>query len=289
MVLAIAVGLLLFAAGVWIGARLDDGGESGASPPAGAARGARDRAPGLAAPGDREAASSPPKPLGPLVALVIDDLGRSVGVLEDLDRLGVPLSYSVLPFEPRTEEIVRALAERRAEVLCHLPMEADGDADPGPGALLSSMSARELRRATERALEAVPVAVGVNNHMGSVLSTRHAAMDVVLGVLAERRLFFLDSRTSPHSVGYALAVEKGIPAAERQVFLDGDPRPEAIRGQFYELLRLADERGAAIAIGHPHPETLEVLEKEVARARLAGYRFVPLSYLLDREGHRSAE
>lgn len=223
------------------------------------------------------------------MALVIDDLGRSVAVLDELEQLGVPLSYSVLPFESQTADVVRALAERHAEVLCHLPMEADGDADPGPGALLSSMSPLQLRRATERALDAVPVAVGVNNHMGSTLSARRPAMDVVLSVLGQRHLFFLDSRTSPRSVGYALALEKGIPAAERQVFLDVDPRPEAIRGQFRELLRLADERGAAIAIGHPHPGTLEVLEEEVSRAQRAGYRFVPLSYLLDREGYESAE
>jgi len=288
IVIAIAAAVLLFAGGIWLGSRLDRGDDDGGgttrsgvvtTPPAPVApRTDRDRP-----------EPSPLPPLGPLVALVIDDLGRSVNVLDELRDLGVPLTYSVLPFESRTAEVVEILTERRVEVLCHLPMEADGDADPGPGALLASMSRAELRAATERALAAVPAASGVNNHMGSVLSANRGAMDVVLDVLAKRKLFFLDSRTSPRSVGYALALEKGIPAAERQVFLDPDPAPDAVRSQFRELLRLADERGSGIAIGHPHPDTLEVLRQEISLALAAGYRFVPLSYLLDRSDQDLSE
>lgn len=294
--LALAAGALLFAAGMWIGGRLDERRSDSSSAPVEAVASGAEAAAGAPtanrrpAPDREEQQASPSlPPLGPLLALVIDDLGRDVAVLDRLAQLGVPLSYSVLPFESRTEDVVRILAERGAEVLCHLPMEADGDADPGPGALLSSMRPEELRRATEAALQAVPGAVGVNNHMGSILSTRRPAMELVLDVLARRRLFFLDSRTSAQSVGYALALERGIPATERQVFLDVDSRPDAIRRQFRELLRLADERGSAVAIGHPHRQTLEVLETEVREALAAGYRFVPVSYLLDRQSDASVE
>lgn len=219
-----------------------------------------------------------------LVALVIDDLGRSLGDLETLAALGVPLSYAVLPFESRTPEVAAALADRGAETLVHLPMEAGGGADPGPGTLRTTMSTSELTAATRRALAAVPGAVGANNHMGSVLSADERAMRAVLGVLAEHDLFFLDSRTSAETVAYRTAVDLGIPAAERQVFLDPDPRPDAVRAQFHRLLALARQRGAAIAIGHPLPATLAVLADEIPRARALGYRFVPVSYLLDRPG-----
>ena len=219
-----------------------------------------------------------------LVALVIDDLGRSLGDLDALAALGVPVSHAVLPFESRTREVAAALAGRGAEVLVHLPMEAAGGADPGPGTLRAAMSGSELAAATRRALAAVPGAAGVNNHMGSVLSADERAMRAVLGVVAENGLFFLDSRTSPDTVAYRAAAELGIPAAERQVFLDPDPRPEAVRVQFHRLLALARARGAAIAIGHPLPGTLSVLGEEVPRAQALGYRFVPVSYLLDRPG-----
>jgi uncharacterized protein len=216
------------------------------------------------------------------VALVIDDLGRSLEELERIRSLGVPVSYAVLPFEELTREVVAELRRGGEEILCHLPMEPRNGENPGPGALRHAMTDGELAGATRAALQAVPGAAGVNNHMGSRLSSDERSMRAVLGVLAERGLFFLDSRTAAESVGYRVAARLGIPAAERQVFLDRDPDPEAIRAQFERLLALARERGAAVAIGHPHPETLEVLAQEVPRARELGYEFVPVSYLLDR-------
>ncbi len=221
---------------------------------------------------------------GARVALVIDDLGGSVDDLRPLVGLGVPVTYAVLPFEAETPQVVAELRRRNAEILLHLPMEPKNGANPGPGALLQRMTDDELRQRTIAALRAVPGAVGVNNHMGSLLSSEEGPMSTVLGVIAERRLFFLDSRTSAESVGYKVATGLGIPAAERQVFLDGDPAPEAIRIQFQHLLDLARSRGAAIAIGHPHPTTLAVLASEVPKAKAAGYELVPVSYLLTRPG-----
>jgi polysaccharide deacetylase 2 family uncharacterized protein YibQ len=229
-----------------------------------------------------------PAASGPLhgirVALVIDDLGHDVDDLRPLVALGVPVTYSVLPFEDETPQVVTALRQRRAEILLHLPMEPMHGQNPGPGALLQGMSDGELREKTEAALKAVPGAVGVNNHMGSLLSSEEGPMNAVLGVLAEKGLFFLDSRTSAESVGYKVAIGLGVPAAERQVFLDGDPSPAAIHAQFQRLLDLARRKGAAIAIGHPHPETLAALTREVPKAKAAGYEFVPVSYLLTRAG-----
>ena len=229
----------------------------------------------------------PAPPAGPVqgvrVALVIDDLGTSVDELHPLEGLGVPVTYSVLPYGDQTPEVVSELRQRRAEILLHLPMEPRNGEDPGPGALLQGMSDEELKEKTLEALRAVPGAVGVNNHMGSKLSEEEGPMTAVLRVLAARGLFFLDSRTSAQTVGYKVARELGVPAAERQVFLDGDPTPEAIEAQFQRLLALARTHGSAIAIGHPHPETLAALEREIPKARAEGYEFVPVSYLLTRD------
>jgi uncharacterized protein len=234
---------------------------------------------------DHEPAAAASGPVhGVRIALVIDDLGHDAGDLRPLAALGVPLTYSVLPFEPQTPQVVRELRARGAEILLHLPMEPVHGENPGPGALLQGMSDGELKEKTEAALKAVPGAVGVNNHMGSLLSSEEGPMTTVLEVLAARGLFFLDSRTSAQSVGYKVAVGMGVPAAERQVFLDGDATPEAIHTQFQRLLGLARAKGAAIAIGHPHAETLAALAREVPKAKAEGYEFVPVSYLLTRSG-----
>jgi len=223
-----------------------------------------------------------PPAAGARISLVIDDLGRSVGDVDTLQRLGVPISYAVLPFESRTPEVIEALRGHEAEILCHLPMVARNGANPGPGALSREMAADELIIGTRVALERTPGAVGVNNHMGSDLSSDPAAMRTILEVLAESGLFYVDSRTSADSVGYQMALEVGVPAAERQVFLDSVHETETVMEQFRRLLEVARERGTAIAIGHPSSVTLGVLEQEIPRALAAGYEFVPVSYLLDR-------
>jgi polysaccharide deacetylase 2 family uncharacterized protein YibQ len=220
---------------------------------------------------------------GPVrVALVIDDLGRSLEEVDGLHRLGVPITYAVLPFESETPQVVAALRRRHDEILCHLPMEPKSGGNPGPGALRAGMSPEQLRQATLAAIAAVPGAVGVNNHMGSALSADAVSMSTILGVLATRNLYFLDSRTSTQSVGFRVATALGVPAAERQVFLDDDPRPEAVAAEFQHLLEMARTRGGAIAIGHPHAATLATLASEVPRAQALGYRFVQVSALLDR-------
>jgi polysaccharide deacetylase 2 family uncharacterized protein YibQ len=118
--------------------------------------------------------------------------------------------------------------------------------------------------------------------MGSTLSADRRSMEAILAVIKEQGLFYLDSRTSAESVAYRAAVEQGIPAAERQVFIDAEIAPEAIEEQFDRLLKLASERGAAVAIGHPHRPTLEVLAYRIPDALARGYEFVPVSFLLDR-------
>jgi polysaccharide deacetylase 2 family uncharacterized protein YibQ len=251
---------------------------------AGASNGGSGAAAGAAAVA-RAGGAAPPAWEGQArIALVIDDLGRSLEELDRLRSLGVPITYAVLPFESQTPEVVATLRERHEEILCHLPMEPSRGGNPGPGALRTGMSSEQLRQSTLAAIAAVPGAVGVNNHMGSGLSADPASMATILGVLASRGLYFLDSRTSAQSVAFRVATELGVPAAERQVFLDDDPRPEAVAAQFQRLLELARSRGGAIAIGHPHAATLATLAAEVPRAQAGGVRFVQVSALLAHPG-----
>lgn len=218
------------------------------------------------------------------IALVIDDLGRSVADVARIGALGVPVTYAVLPFESRSNEVREWIVAGGHELICHLPMEPANGANPGPGALTSEMGRHQLAKATRRALEAVPGAVGVNNHMGSSLTADRPAMQAILRVVRNRGLYFLDSRTSADSVGSSLAREMGIPTVERHVFLDGELTPEWIAGQFGRALEISRNDGAAVVIGHPHDVTLTTLEDLVPEARNAGYQFVEVSVLLERSG-----
>ena len=217
----------------------------------------------------------------PRISIVVDDLGRGLRDIEVLKDLGVPLTYSVLPFETHTEQVVAKLRQRGVEYLCHLPMEAKSGANPGPGALLLTMGRDQLQSATEKALAAVPGAAGVNNHMGSGMLSQQEPMAVVLEMLSRQGLYFLDSRTSADTVGYSLARHMGMRAAERQIFLDTVRDGVAIRAQFDALLATARKRGSAIAIAHPYHETLQILAVAVPAALAEGFEFVTVSALLE--------
>jgi len=281
---AIAI-LLALAAAVYLGFRLREAWSPAAEEVAPAAEQPPRAIPETPAVEPPDQATTEEPPPGRL-ALVIDDLGRSLAHVDRLAALGVPVTGAVLPFEPRSEAVARSLERHGLEVLCHLPMEpATAGVDPGPGALTRGMGAEQLRAATRRALAAVPGAVGANNHMGSAFSADAGSMRPVLAELAERDLLYLDSRTGPGSVAYRLARALGIPSAERDVFLDGPGDTGSIDQRWRQLLAGARVEGAAIAIGHPHETTLRFLERAVPTAVEEGYEFVPLSYLVDRPGH----
>ncbi|MDX1383280.1 MAG: divergent polysaccharide deacetylase family protein, partial [Thermoanaerobaculia bacterium] len=181
----------------------------------------------------------PPASVPARLAIVIDDLGRSVETVRRLESLGVELSYAVLPFESHTADVERYLSSAGLETLVHVPMEAREGANPGPGALRTGMGPEQIRQATEEALAAVPAAVGVNNHMGSAFSESPSAMRPFLEVVASRGLYFLDSRTSAGTSGLEVARDLGLAAVERNVFLDGSREPESIRAQFRRALEIA--------------------------------------------------
>lgn len=212
---------------------------------------------------------TPPLKALPRVALIIDDLGYDRAAAERLLDLGAPLTFAVLPHSPHQEAIARAAHARGIEVMLHLPMEPVEypDVNPGPGTLLASMTADELLRTLEDDLRAVPHVSGVNNHMGSRLTTRSEQIYQVFSVLKRRRLYFVDSRTTDETICRPSARLFQLPFAQRDVFLDHTHDTAAIRRQIREVVRIARQKGEAVAIGHPHPTTLAVLREELPELR----------------------
>lgn len=216
------------------------------------------------------------------MAIVVDDLGNELGPAERIAAWREPVAGAVLPGLRWSAAAARALERGGKEVLLHLPMEPEGypGVRPGPGVILRSQSDREIARVLDEDLASVPGAVGVNNHMGSAATADPRVMRAVVRVLSSRALFFLDSRTTDATVGEKMAEEASVPAASRRVFLDDVPTEQAVRRQLAELVRRARQEGAAVAIGHPHPVTLSVLEKEVPALAGEGVRLVRVSELV---------
>ncbi|HKD18832.1 MAG TPA: divergent polysaccharide deacetylase family protein [Thermoanaerobaculia bacterium] len=224
----------------------------------------------------REPSGGPPR-----VAIVIDDLGNELAHAERIAGWKIPVAGAVLPDLRWSAASAEALARGGKEVLLHLPMEPEGypRVRPGPGLVLRSQSDAEIERLVEDDLATVPGAVGVNNHMGSAATADPRVMRAVAQVLSRRGLFFLDSRTTDATVAEKTAEQASVRAVSRRVFLDDVASEDAIRGQLDELARRARQEGDAVAIGHPYPVTLYVLEKELPKMGEKGVKVVRVSEL----------
>ena len=223
----------------------------------------------------------PPLPKGEgRLAIVIDDLGENLSLARSLTRLPVPVTFAIWPRASQTRAVADLARQKGLEILVHMPMEPRGypDDDPGPGALFTSMNPDKIRGLVVANLAKVPGAVGMNNHMGSAFTADLAGMTAALEPLALRGLFFLDSRTTGDSAAKDAARATGVVFHARDVFIDNVADVEAVLMQLRKAERLALTRGSAIAIGHPHDETLRALQLWAA-SRSANLTVVPVSRL----------
>ncbi len=230
-----------------------------------------------------EAAIGPPMPpLAPLphktgraeVALVIDDCG--ISSTQTMPALALPpeVTLSFLPYGSATRSLAQQAKGKGHDVFLHMPMQPIGHDNPGPDALVPGLDAATARSRVIAALDRVPGAIGMNNHMGSAATADAVLMQAIMPVLAEQHLLFLDSYTSPKSVAYQTAQQAGVTTARRDIFLDDTITPEAIAAQLQLLEKRAKKQGHAIAIGHPHPETLAALTQWLAEAPGRGITLV---------------
>lgn len=236
--------------------------------------------------------SAPPassQPAAPVISIIIDDLGGRLDRGMRAVRLPGPVACSFLPHSPHTRELALSAHRHDKEVLLHLPMQPVERRPVDAGGLFLDMTQKEFVQALQEDLAAVPHVSGINNHMGSLL-TRHPGHMLWLMQEISRRgeLFFVDSRTTSATVALQLAAENHVPSMQRDVFLDHDPSPRAIRAQFERLLALAKERGAALGIGHPHPSTLAVLEELLPSLQQRGVRLVSVAEMIRLQQARRA-
>jgi polysaccharide deacetylase 2 family uncharacterized protein YibQ len=225
----------------------------------------------------RFAVPAPPSDGRPTLSLVIDDMGVNTGQSARAVALPGPLTLSWLPYAPHLAEQIAAGTARGHETMLHMPMEALGRADPGPGALRTWLPPATNLASLRAALDLVPNAVALNQHEASVASLSVPLMDLVMDELHARGLAFLDSLTIPHSVGFARAEARGVPAIARDVFIDNDPAPAAILARLAEAEALARRGGHAVAIGHARPATMDVLEQYLPTLAARGFVQWPLS------------
>jgi len=219
-------------------------------------------------------------PKMPEIAILIDDLGYNRHGMESSLDLPTEVALAILPETPFARQTALTAQKQKRITLLHAPMENQRALKLGPGGLYAKMTEQELKATLLSNLDGLPGIQGVNNHMGSLLTTKADSMKWVMEVLKGRSLFFIDSLTSPKSVAEKTAQEYGLKTVSRDVFLDNIRTEQAIDRQFSRLLKLARKHGSVLAIGHPYPETMTYLKKRLNHLEEDGVRLVPLSNLL---------
>lgn len=186
------------------------------------------------------------------MAIIIDDAGNDMkGTAEILD-MPVKLTLAVMPFLSTTKKDAIAAHEKGMDVIVHMPMEPKSGRPEwlGPGAITSNLTDAEVRERVEKAIDDVPYAIGMNNHMGSKVTSDKRIMSIVLDVCRERGLFFVDSRTNFRSVVGEIAVSKNMPPVGNDIFLDDRNSKPHIRQQMELAAKRAVEKNMCVVIGH---------------------------------------
>lgn len=214
------------------------------------------------------------------IAIIIDDLGyhyqRSLAAV----NLPGAVTLSVIPHSPHAVEVARQAHQQGKELMLHAPMSNILDKPLDRGALTSDMNRESFVQTLEDDLAAVPYIRGLNNHMGSQLTQEPEPMQWLMVELKARQLFFVDSRTSADSIAWDMAKADHIPSLKRDFFLDNDPDPVSIASQFAAFLQFAKQRGYALAIAHPYPETLNFLQSTLPTLENSEFHLLFVSNLL---------
>ena len=216
----------------------------------------------------------------PVIAIVIDDMGISLSRTADITKINAPITASFLTYGKNLEQQIINSKNAGHEIIIHIPMEAKSNTDVAPDVLTTQMSQDEIQLRLRTMLAKFSNIKGANNHMGSKLTEDKERMSAVMKVLKNNGMFFLDSKTSPHSTAEEAAKETGIAYAHRHVFIDNNNDKAYILGQLKKAENVAKKNGYAIAIGHPKTKTYEALKEWILQLPKKNLKLLPLSHIV---------
>jgi len=219
--------------------------------------------------------------------IIIDDMGNQYKPCLPLIKSKHPVTFSVLPNCPFSRRISQEGHESGHEIILHAPMEAwDNEsnlraAKPGNMFLTTVMENQELTDQLEAMINTVPNIIGISNHMGSKFTEDSSKMGVLIRLLKDKNLCFVDSLTSNNSKGLFLAKEFGVPSIGRGLFLDNDQSYDQTVKQIIKLMEIGKAEGIAVGIGHPYPSTINALTDMLPNFENNKIEIVPLSEILN--------
>ncbi|MCP4652207.1 MAG: divergent polysaccharide deacetylase family protein [Candidatus Omnitrophica bacterium] len=202
----------------------------------------------------------------PKMAIIFDDLGESLSEVKEVYSLDIPVTISVIPGLKFSKNIAHIGDRCGFSVMVHMPMEPKNEKQYRTNKykfIRAAMKRREIKSLLRYYLNSIKIAIGVNNHMGSAATEDFALMSTVMEAIKEKKLIFIDSRTSLESVAYDAAIKTGLVAGFAEGFIDAIDDTAFIEKRIDQLAERARHKGKIIVIGHPKSKTFKALKKKL--------------------------
>ena len=194
----------------------------------------------------------------PKLVIIIDDVsfGYETKLIKQIPFHITPSFFPATKRHPFTP----LYAKTFPDYMVHVPMQAMHYPHPEPHTLKVTDSYSTIKKRINIIKKEFPKVHFINNHTGSRFTANLQAMNKLFMILKKEHLGFVDSRTTPFTK--ALIVDKiyHIPMYSRNIFLDDKENSKYIKNQLRKAVKIAEKKGYAIAIGHPHKVTLITLK-----------------------------
>jgi polysaccharide deacetylase 2 family uncharacterized protein YibQ len=198
----------------------------------------------------------------PKLAIIIDDVSVKSHVTS-INALNLPITMSFLPPSDRRPNS-HILAEKEKFYMVHLPMEAKNFKSEEPLTLKVEDSREKISQRIAEIKKLFPRVKHINNHAGSKFTSSEEAVKRLIYILNEQNINFIDSRTIGGSKVPAIMESFHKPYVGRDIFLDHEVDKNYIKSQIKKAVEVAKLHGSAIAIGHPHTNTISAISESRA-------------------------
>lgn len=195
----------------------------------------------------------------PRLAIIIDDVSVKSQV-KAIKDLGFDLTMSFLPPSSARPNSAK-LAAKEDFYMVHLPMEAQSFSAEEPDTLRISHSQQQVSSRVKEIKKMFPKVKYINNHTGSKYTSDERAMNRLILAMNSNNISFVDSRTTSKTQVPKVMKNFALKYVARDVFLDHHMDKPYIKGQIKQAIRIAKSEGVAIAIGHPHKNTIAALRE----------------------------
>ncbi len=218
------------------------------------------------------------------LAIIVDDFGNFNGkMLLKFCKLDSNITFAIIPGQQFSRKVMYLANKYHHETLIHMPMEPISYPrnNPGENAIFINQTPEKMVSLIEGYIKELPLCVGANNHMGSLITSNEDAVRIILKTVYKHNLFFIDSHTIGSSVVKKVANDLMLPCYVNYLFMDEDTtyKIEKLNKKFNELKRNKSDKIVVITHSGNSERRYKFLKEIIIRAKRHGYILIPASRL----------